>query len=128
MKGTSQIKPRLGQGRAGLRWKIKTPVSPLINKSIEKLSEKEPIGQPKVALKVPIPESPRIHDKIIPIPDYAIPQTRSVDESGSRMVRRKTMQDISREIPMYPAPMYRPPHKPTEIPLQEVPRNVLTKK
>ena len=31
-KGASQIKPRLGQGSAGLRHKIKTPVPlPLIN-------------------------------------------------------------------------------------------------
>ena len=33
-KGTSQIKPRLGQGRAGLRHKIKTPVPPPISKPI----------------------------------------------------------------------------------------------
>ena len=32
MKGISQIKPGLGQGRAGLRCKIKTPI--LINKPI----------------------------------------------------------------------------------------------
>ena len=55
VKGTSQIKPRLGQGRAGLRWKIKTPMPPLINKPIAKVIEK-PIEQPKVVSKVPIPE------------------------------------------------------------------------
>ena len=47
VKGTSQIKPRLGQGRAGLRWKIKTPMPPVINKPIVKLTEK-PIEHPKV--------------------------------------------------------------------------------
>ena len=52
-----QIKPRLDQCRAGLRLKIKTPMPPLINKPITKLSEK-PIVQPKVTLKVPVPESP----------------------------------------------------------------------
>ena len=31
------------------------------------------------------------------------------------------MQDISREIPMYPNLIYKPPPKPTEIPLQEFP-------
>ena len=41
------------------------------------------------------------------------------------MVKRKTIQDISREIPRYPDPIYRPPPKPTEIPIQEVPRNFL---
>ena len=45
--------------------------------------------QPKKPLKVPIPESSIIHDKVIPIPDYAIPQTRSRDDSGSRMVKEK---------------------------------------
>ena len=29
---------------------------------------------------------------------------------------------MSREIPMYPDPIYRPPPKSTEIPLQEIPR------
>ena len=37
----------------------------------------------------------------------------------------KTIQDIRREIPVYLDPIYRPPPKPTEIPLQEVPRNLL---
>ena len=45
--------------------------------------------------------------------------------SGSRKVKRKTIQDISREIPMYPDPIYRPPPKPAEIPIPEVPRNLL---
>ena len=49
-----------------------------------------------------------MHDKIIPIPDYPIPQTRSGDDSSSRMVKRKVMQDITREIPKYPDPIYRP--------------------
>ena len=40
------------------------------------------------------------------------------------MVKRKTIQDISREIPRYPDPIYRPPPKPTEIPIQSVPRNL----
>ena len=54
----------------------------------------------------------------------AIPQIKSSSDSGSRMVKRKTIQDISREIPTYPDPIYRPPPKPTEIPRQELPRNV----
>ena len=32
------------------------------------------------------------------------------------------MQDARREIPAYADPIYRPPTKPTEIPLQEIPR------
>ena len=108
VKGTSQIKPRLGQGRSDLRYKIKTLVPPPINKPIVKLMEK-PTEQPKVILKVSIPQNSRIHDKIIPIPDYTIPQTRSDDDPGSRVVKRKTIWKVSREIPMYPDPTYRPP-------------------
>ena len=44
----------------------------------------------KIALKIPVPESPQIHDKFIPVPDYVIPQTRSGHDSSSRMVKRKT--------------------------------------
>ena len=40
------------------------------------------------------------------------------------MVKRKTIHDISREIPTYPDPIYRPPPKPKEIPMQEVPRKL----
>ena len=39
-KEISQMKPRLGQGRAGLRWEIKTLVS--INKSIAQTMESSP--------------------------------------------------------------------------------------
>ena len=101
--GSSQIKPRLGQGRAGLRCKIKTPMPPPINKSIVKLMEK-PIERLKVISKVPAPESSRIHDKIVPIPDYTIPHTRSKHDSSYGMVKRKTIQDVSRENPIYPDP------------------------
>ena len=73
------------------------------------------LAQPKITSKVPVPESSRIHDKIIPVPDYVIPQTRSGDDSKSRMVKRKTIQDISGGIPTYPDIIYRPPPKPTEI-------------
>ena len=75
-------------------------------------------------MKVPILKNSRSHDKIIPILYYPIPQTRFGDDSGSRMVKRKTIQDISREIPMYPDSIHRPPPKPTEIPIQEIPRNL----
>ena len=80
--------------------------------------------QPKITLQVPVPDSSQIHDKFIPVPDYIIPQTRSRDNSNSRTVKRKTIQDSSREIPTYPDPSYRPP-KPAEIPLQEIPRKLM---
>ena len=73
-----------------------------INKQIVTLSEKT-IEQQMVGAKVPISESSRMHDKITPIPDYVIPQTRPRDDSGSR----KNIQDNSREILRYPDPIYR---------------------
>ena len=51
-----------------------------------------------------------------------IPQTKSRDHSIARTIKRKNIQDISREIPAYADPIYGPPPKPTEIPLQEIPR------
>ena len=39
--------------------------------------------------------------------------------------KEKPLQDINREIPAYPDPIYRPPPKPTKIPLQEIHRNLM---
>ena len=68
-KGISQIKAKLGQSRADLRWKIKLLMPPPINKPIVKLKEKpiphiQNIEEPKATLKISIPESSRIHDRI----------------------------------------------------------------
>ena len=98
-------------------------MSQWINKPIVKLTEKpiphtQNVAQLKVALKVLIPESSSRNDKIIPIPDYEIPQTRSTDDSSSRMIKRKSIHDISWENPIYPDPIHRPSPEPTEIPLQ----------
>ena len=35
------------------------------------------------------------------------------------------MQGVSREIPMYPDPTYRPPPKTVELPIPEDPRSLL---
>ena len=72
------------------------------------LQQPQNIVQPKTTLKVPLPESSSPHDKFIPVPDYVIPQTRSGDDSNSTTVKGKAIQDISREIPTYPDPIYRP--------------------
>ena len=117
-KEVSQIKLRLGQGRAGLRHKIKTPVPLLINKPIVQVTEK-PVEQPQI----PVPKTSRIQDKIVPVPDYATPHIRSRDESGSRRVNRKSIQDINRELHAYPDPTYRPPPKLVKSLMPEVPRS-----
>ena len=40
------------------------------------------------------------------------------------MDNRKTIQDVNREIPMYPDPTYRPPPKPVKLPMPKVPRSL----
>ena len=117
-KGKSQIKPRLGQGRTSLRCKRKTPVPPPINKPVVNLMEK-PMEQPKA-----IQDNSRIHVEIIHIPDYTIPQTRSGDNSKSGMDKTKTILDVSREIPIYPDPFYRPLLKVIKLPMSDVPRSL----
>ena len=41
--------------------------------------------------------------------------------SGSRMVERKAIQDVGREIPIYPHPVYRPPPKPVKTTIPKIP-------
>ena len=41
------------------------------------------------------------------------------------MVKRKALQDVSREIPIYTDPTYRPPPKPVKLPIPKVPRSLL---
>ena len=38
--------------------------------------------------------------------------------------KKKLIQDVSREVPRYPDPVYRPPPKLTEISIQEIPRQL----
>ena len=145
-KGVSQAKPRLGQGRAGIKWRtFKFPMSQPHDKPEQPkllphrrpiiqivdrlpLQQSQNINQPKTRLKVSIPESSIIpeslghHDKVIPVPDYTIPQTMSECNSIFRTIRRKGVQDTRREIPAYAEPIFRPPPKPMEIPLQVIPR------
>ena len=48
----------------------------------------------------------------------------SEHDSISRTIR-KCMQYIRREIPAYIGPIYRPPPKTTEMPLQVIPRKIM---
>ena len=72
-----------------------------------------------------MPNTPKIQDKVIPIPNYAIPHIRCNDDSGSRMVKRNAIQDVSCEIPIYPDPVYRPHPKPVKTPIPEIPGSLL---
>ena len=43
----------------------------------------------------------------------------------SRTVKSKSIQNIRGEIPAYTDPIHRPPPKPAEMPLQEIPRKLM---
>ena len=70
-KEISQIRPRLGQGRAGLRCKILI----LNHKPVLQMTENPP--------KVLAPKSPIIQDKALPIPNYTTPQMKHRGDASS---------------------------------------------
>ena len=67
-----------------------------------------------------MPKLPKVQDKVLPIPSYTIPQMKHRDDASSR----KTIQDVSKKIPMYPDPVYWPPPKPVKIPIPEIPKSL----
>ena len=127
VKGISQVKPRLGQGRAGIKQKtFRFPMSQLFDepeqarllpavKPIIQIVERHPLqqSQSKTRAKISVPESSitkssEYHVKVIPVSDYTIPHTMSECESICRTIR-KGMQDTRREILIYADPIHKPP-------------------
>ena len=82
VKEASQIKPRIGQGRAGLRHKIKMP----LNRPIMQVTEK-----PVEKTKALVLETSRVHDKVIPIPHFTIPHIKPRGDSDTQRVGRKNI-------------------------------------
>ena len=92
-KTISHIEPRIGQGRAGIKRKtLQFPVPQLHDKPeqpkllsgrkpIIQIAERPPlqqsqnITQSKTRSKFSTPECLGHHDKVIPVPNYTIPQT-----------------------------------------------------
>ena len=70
-----------------------------------------------------MPKISKICHKIIPV--YTIPHTSSGDDSGSRRVDRQAKKDVTREIRIYPDPIYRPLPRPVKLPIPKVPRSLL---
>ena len=52
--------------------------------------------------KVLDPDTPEIQDNVIPIQNYAILQMKYRGDTSSR----KSIKDVSMEIPIYPDPVY----------------------
>ena len=104
-KGVTQNKPRLGQGRAGIKRKVKVQIFLQLSKPIQ-LTEQQILQHPQNTAQPKTSSDSRPQTKYIPVP-----QTRSGEQSIPKM--------ISRDIPPYPDPICRPPPKPAEIPMQE---------
>ena len=86
---------------------IKTPIAQVMEKSPSKIL---------------VPRTPKIQDIITPIPNYAIP---SRGDTSTKVIDRKTIQDVSKEIPIYLDPVYRLPPKPVKTPILKIPRSLL---
>ena len=94
-----QEKPRIGQGRAGMRRRR----PPSINQTnASELSKK-------------ISEVSKIENKVITHPYFTTP-AQSVNSPSVEAINRKPM---IKDIPFYPDPTYRPPPKLIRIPKSE---------
>ena len=99
----SQEKPRMGQGRAGMRRRRPPPINQTVTQTSD-LSKK-------------IPEVSKVEKKVITHPDFTTP-VQSVNNPSAGVINRMPM---IKDIPIYPDPTYRPPPKPTRVPTSESP-------
>ena len=72
--------------------------------------------------KILVPETSKTQNITTPVPNYAIP---SKGDTSSRVIYRKIIQDVSKEIPIYPDPVYRPPPKIVQTPILKIHRSLL---
>ena len=86
----SQEKPRIGQGRAGMRRRRLPPINQTIAETAE-TSRK-------------IPEASKIEKKVINHPDFTTP-VQSINNSKAKVINRRPM---IKDIPFYPDPTFRP--------------------
>ena len=105
---TSQEKPWIGQGRAGMRRR-----KPFINQPIAQWAE----------LSKKTPEASKIEKEVRNQPDFTTP-VPSISNSSMQVINRRMIQKINTDIPFYPDPTYRPPLKPVWIPMSESPENI----
>ena len=98
IKNGSKTKPRLGQGTVGIKCK-KTQAKKIIDKLTDKLQDilKIPATQNIAKIRMDFP----MHEQ-------------SMSNSKTETITWGMIQNINREIPFYPNPIYRPPPKPPE--------------
>ena len=68
-----------------------------------------------------IPYIPKTQDKITTIPNFAFPPLQLKIDSSTRMIDKKLIQDVVREISIYPDLVYRPPPIPVKTAVPEIP-------
>ena len=72
-----------------------------------------------------MPDTSKVQDIAIPISNYPIPQVKLKSDTSTKMINRKTIQDVGREILIYPDPVYKAPPKPVKIPIPDIPGSLL---
>ena len=68
-----------------------------------------------------MPDTSKTQDIAIPILDYTIPSVKPKGDTSTKVIDRKIIQDVSKEIPIYPDPVYRPPPKPVRTSIPKIP-------
>ena len=96
-----------------MKSRIKTYNQNQISKPIVQATEKPPS-------KISMPNTSKTQDIAIPIPDYAIPSVKPKGDTSRKVIERKIIQDVSKDIPIYPDPVYRPPPKPVRTSIPEI--------
>ena len=85
-----------------------------MSKPLMQVTEKPPL----VVLQ---PSTSKVQDIAIPVPNFATPQVKSKGDTSTKMIDRKTVQEVGREIPVYPDPVYRPFSKPVIPSMPNIP-------
>ena len=96
-KQVVENRPRLGQGRAGIRCKKTQPVDSKIAATSKSCK---------------IPKIPMVRNVTKDSMDFPVPEQLITDKTET--ITRKTIQDKNRELPFYPDPIYKPPPRPPE--------------
>ena len=96
-KKVIENKPRLGQGRAGIRCK-----KPQLIESITTLTSKS-----YKILKIPTTQNVTKNRMDFPVREQSITKK-------TEAITRGMVQDKNRELPFFPDPIYRPPPRPPE--------------
>ena len=71
-----------------------------------------------------IPNIPKAQDKVMTIPNFTILPIQKKGHTSTKMVDRKKIQDVAREITIYTDPVYRPLLKTVKTSVPKIPGNL----